>query len=56
MEASGPFGPLSTVISVSGRSLLYFPLDLTKVANSWEEDDTSKGHFYQILKGDIVST
>lgn len=45
MEASGPFGPLSTVISVSGKSLICFLLDLTKVTNSWEEDDTGKGHF-----------
>lgn len=40
MEASGPFGLLFTIISVSGRSLLYFPLHLTKVTNPWEEDDT----------------
>lgn len=40
MEASGPFGLLFTIINVSGRSLLYFPLDLTKVTNPWGEDDT----------------
>lgn len=58
MEASGPlllvlFPPHLKLWAVG---VFWFSLDLTKLTNSWEEDGTGRGHFYQIMEREMVST